>query len=96
MCYNDDVRTIKGFITGYGVQIAVVGVATGAFAGVVVTLYNMAASALEGVARGYYDFFRESPAFIPLLLAGLALGGVVIGGVVRALPTIRGSGIPQT
>lgn len=81
---------------GYGLQIVLVGALTGTFAGVVVTLYTVLAAMAEEFSRGYYGFFREQPAFIPLLFAALLLGAVVIGGTLRFLPVIRGSGIPQT
>ena len=81
---------------GNGLQIVLVGALTGAFAGVVVTLYAVLASMAEDFSRGYYDFFRTQPAFLPLLFLALLLGAVVVGGIVRFLPYIRGSGIPQT
>lgn len=80
----------------YGAQIVSVGALTGLFAGLVVTLYNVLASMAEEFSRGYYDFFREHPAFIPLLFAALFVGAIVIGGVLKFIPMIRGSGIPQT
>lgn len=81
---------------GTGLQIVLVGALTGVFAGVIVTLYNLLATLAEEFSRGYYGFFRENPGFIPLLFLALLLGSVVIGGVLRLLPVIRGSGIPQT
>ncbi len=81
---------------GDGLQIALVGALTGAFVGVIVTLYGVLASMAEDFSRGYYAWFRENPAFVSLLFAALFLGSVVVGGIVRALPYIRGSGIPQT
>ncbi len=80
----------------YGAQIVSVGALTGLFAGLVVTLYNVLASMAEEFSRGYYDFFREHPAFIPLLFTALFVGAIVIGGVLKFIPMIRGSGIPQT
>lgn len=80
----------------YGAQIVSVGALTGLFAGLVVTLYNVLASMAEEFSRGYYNFFREHPAFIPLLFAALFVGAIVIGGVLKFIPMIRGSGIPQT
>ena len=77
-------------------QIVLVGLITGVFAGVVVTLYNLLTAMAEAFSRGYYAFFREHPAFIPLLFLALFFGAVVIGGTLRFLPFIRGSGIPQT
>lgn len=80
----------------YGVQLVAVGSLTGLFAGLVVTLYQALTHMAEEFARGYYGFFRENPAFIPLLFLALFVGGVVVGGVVQVVPAIRGSGIPQT
>ena len=81
---------------GSGVQIVLVGALTGALVGVLVSLYAALAAAAEDFARGYYRFFLDHPAFVPLLFLALALGAIVVGGVVRFLPLIRGSGIPQT
>ncbi len=80
----------------YGIQIIAVGALTGLFAGVIVTLYNALAKMSEEFSRGYYGFFRENPAFIPLLFLALAAGAIVIGGILKFIPMIRGSGIPQT
>ncbi len=80
----------------YGVQLVAVGALTGFFAGLVVTLYNVLAHMAEEFSAGYYGFFREHPAFIPLLFLALAVGAIVVGGVLRFIPMIRGSGIPQT
>ena len=80
----------------FGLQIVFTGGLTGLFAGIVITFYNILCEMAEDFSRGYYDFFRREPAFIPLLFAALFLGAVVIGGTLRALPFIRGSGIPQT
>ncbi len=70
-------------------------VLTGLFAGVLVTFYNILMSIGEHTAEEYYGLLLQNPAFIPLLFAGLAAGAVVIGTLVRFVPTIRGSGIPQ-
>ncbi len=80
----------------YGFQLVAVGALTGLFAGLVVTLYNVLTSYAEDFSRGYYEFFRDYPAFIPLLFLALFCGAIVIGGVLRFIPMIRGSGIPQT
>lgn len=68
---------------------------TGVFAGVVVTFYNILMSLGEGVSEELYSVLLENPAFIPLLFVGLAAGAIVIGSLVRLVPMIRGSGIPQ-
>ncbi len=79
----------------YGVQLVAVGGLTGFFAGVVVTLYNQFASMAEEFARGYYGFFRDNPAFIPMLFLALFVGAIITGGLMRFFPMVRGSGIPQ-
>lgn len=92
---RDTMKAI-GNKAGYGVQIVAVGALTGAFAGVVVTLYNVLVVMCEEFSVEYYNVFRTHPAFIPLLFVALFLGGIVIGGVLKFLPMIRGSGFPQT
>lgn len=79
-----------------GFQIVAVGMLTGAFAGVVVTLYNVLVVMCEEFSVEYYGVFRSHPWFIPLLFLALFLGSIVIGGVVKFLPMIKGSGFPQT
>lgn len=79
----------------YAVEIVGVGALTGLFAGLAVTLFNALAVLLEEFSRGYYGFFRDNPAFIPLLFLALFAGGIVMGGVLRVMPLLRGSGFPQ-
>lgn len=93
---GNNIRKIGNKAYHYGIQLVAVGALTGFFSGLVVTLYTLLASMAEEFSRGYYGFFRDHPAFIPLLFLALFVGAVVIGGVVRFLPMIRGSGIPQT
>lgn len=87
-------RFLKKF-TGGALQIIAVGVLTGILAGLVVTLYTLLAHMAEEFAEGYYGFFRDQPAFIPLLFLALFAGAIVVGGTLKFLPMIRGSGIPQ-
>ncbi|MDE7329869.1 MAG: chloride channel protein [Clostridia bacterium] len=70
-------------------------VLTGLFAGVVITFYNVLMNIGENTSEELYTLLLENPAFIPLLFVGLAAGAVVIGTLVRFVPMIRGSGIPQ-
>lgn len=76
-------------------NLVVLSVLTGIFAGITVTFYNLLMSVAEKTATGYYSLLISHPAFIPLLFLGLAIGSVLIGTVVRFVPMIRGSGIPQ-
>lgn len=68
---------------------------TGVFAGTIVTLYNICADLGEDYSVILYSMVFGHPAYIPLLIAGLAAGGIVIGVIVKFVPMIRGSGLPQ-
>lgn len=76
-------------------NLVLISIVTGLFAGVIVTFYNILASIGEDVSVELYSLVRDNPAFVPLLFVGLAAGAVVIGTFVRLVPMIRGSGIPQ-
>lgn len=78
-----------------GVNLVLLSLLTGLFAGVVVTFYNILAHIGEEKSAELYSLVRDNPAFIPLLFLGLAAGALVIGTMVRFVPMIRGSGIPQ-
>lgn len=78
-----------------GVNLVLLSLLTGLFAGVVVTFYNILAHIGEDTSEKLYSLVRDNPAFVPLLFAGLAAGALVIGTFVRFVPMIRGSGIPQ-
>lgn len=77
------------------INVFILSVLTGLFAGVVVTFYNVFAELGEKCSAELYARVFASPAFVPLLLLGLAAGGILIGTLVRFVPMIRGSGIPQ-
>ena len=79
-----------------GFEIIAVGALTGAFAGLTVTCYSALVLLCEEFSVGYYGFFRTHPYFIPLLFLALCVGAVVVGGIVKFVPMIRGSGFPQT
>lgn len=79
----------------YGVNLVVLGILTGLFAGAVVTLYNIVTGIGEELSVELYSLIVQNPAFIPLLFAGLAAGAIVIGTATRLIPMIRGSGVPQ-
>ncbi len=76
-------------------QIVGVGAITGLFVGIVVTLFNIVFEDTEEFSAEYYLFFRDNPAFLPLLFLALFLGGIVIGGVLKVLPVLRGTGFSQ-
>ena len=78
-----------------GINLVLISLLTGIFAGVVVTFYNILMSLGEENSTKLYVLIRENPAFVPLLFIGLAAGSIVIGTVAKFVPMVRGSGIPQ-
>lgn len=79
----------------YGINVVLLSVVTGIFAGIIITFYTISTSLGEQYSRDLYTMVVENPAFIPLLVVGVAAGGIVIGTLVKFVPMIRGSGIPQ-
>lgn len=81
--------------TDSALNVVLLSVITGLFVGVVVTFYNILTHLGERGAEKLYTLVFKNPAFIPLLFLGLAAGAIIIGTLVRFVPMIRGSGIPQ-
>ena len=88
--------SLTGSVYKNAVQLILVGSVTGIFAGIVVSLYNICATFVLGGSKTIYDFVRQTPALIPLLVVGLLLGAFIISVAIRLVPMIKGSGIPQT
>jgi H+/Cl- antiporter ClcA len=78
-----------------GLNLVLISIITGLFAGVIVTFYNILAKIGENTAEELYSLVRDNPVFVPLLFVGLIAGAFVIGTLVKFVPMIRGSGIPQ-
>ena len=87
-------KYLKSFLDN-GINLVLISMLTGLFAGVVVTFYNVLANIGESSAEKLYSLIKDNPGFVPLLVLGLAAGAIVIGTLVRFVPMIRGSGIPQ-
>ncbi|MBE7088830.1 MAG: hypothetical protein E7370_04880 [Clostridiales bacterium] len=91
---NKTKKLIKSFFNN-GIDLFVLSILTGIFAGAVVTIYNILVHIGEHTSLEYYAYLRANPWFIPLLFIVLAAGALVIGTLVKFVPMIRGSGIPQ-
>lgn len=76
-------------------NLLIFSILTGIFTGVILTFYNILISYGEDFSTWMYSAFRENPALIPLLFLWLAAGAIIIGTLVKFVPMIRGSGIPQ-
>ena len=82
-------------LSEYGINLVVLSIFTGLFAGTVVTLYNILTAIAEEKSAQLYMLVAENPVFVPLLFIGLFAGALVIGTATRFIPMIRGSGVPQ-
>lgn len=82
-------------LSEYGINLVVLSIFTGLFAGTVVTLYNILTAIAEEKSAQLYTLVAENPVFVPLLFIGLFAGALVIGTATRFIPMIRGSGVPQ-
>lgn len=79
-----------------GIVLLGLGALTGVFAGLVVTIYNIAAKHGEHFAKNIYGMIRENPAWIPLLFVALVAAAFLVAVVIKIVPMVKGSGIPQT
>ncbi len=70
--------------------------AAGAAAGLTVALFNYAGTKLSYYSSEIYGLVRENPAFVPLLFLGLIALAVMMHFLLRAIPEVKGSGIPRT
>ena len=77
-------------------ELILVGGITGVAAGAVVTFFNILVHEGEHISRNAYAYVRENPAFIPLLIFVLLVGGFLLGVLVNVSSVVRGCGIPQT
>src|SRR5699024_12835734 len=64
----------------------------GILAGLTVAFFNRAANLLTGYSNQLYGWFKENPAYIPLLFVGLAALAGAMWLVHKFTPEVRGSG----
>ena len=88
-------RTKTSFYSNI-LQLILVGIVTGIFAGVITTAFALLVEKGEELSHGVYEFIRNNPAWIPLWLFTLTCGAFLIGVLVQISKIIRGCGIPQT
>lgn len=76
--------------------VIILSAAAGSAAGLAVGLFNYAGSRLSAYSSEIYGLVRDNPAFVPLLFLGLVALAVMMHFLLRAIPEVRGSGIPRT
>ncbi len=87
-------KSLKSFADN-GLNLIVLSILTGVTAGVVITFYNIFIHEGEHYSVLLYSACLNNPVFIPLLFILLFCGALLVGTLVKFVPMIRGSGIPQ-
>lgn len=96
MKIKEKVKKYFSALASDGLNLIVLSMLTGMLVGVPVTFYNILVGYGEETSRYLYSLIRQNPAFILLFFIVLAAGALVVGTLVKFVPMIRGSGIPQT
>ena len=77
------------------IELVAVGSVTGIVVGLIATFFNILVHEGEHISRNAYEYVRENPIFIPLLVLALFAGAFIIGVLVNMSSIIRGCGVPQ-
>lgn len=88
-------KKVGSVLNDNNLNLLILSILTGIFTGVILTFYNILISYSEDFSVNVYAAVRENPVFIPLLFLALAAGAILIGTLVKFVPMVRGSGIPQ-
>ena len=71
-------------------------IATGFISAILVTVFKLAAEGVSHASSGIYDFVRQHPAYLPLLVLGAAVIGFLASLILSASHSCRGGGIPSS
>lgn len=69
---------------------------TGALTGIIIFIFKIAIKYVQAFSTSIYAYVRENPIFLPLLLIGAMLVGLIAFILIKLFPIIRGSGIPNS
>ena len=69
---------------------------TGALTGAIIFLFKIAIKYVQMFSSFIYTSARENPVFLPLIVGGAAVIGVISFILIKCFPIIRGSGIPNS
>ena len=94
MAITRDKKWLKELLNNE-LQLVALALITGVFSGAVVTVYNVFAFYGEKYSVAWYEVLLSHPAFIPLLFVALFTGAILTGTLIKFVPLVRGSGIPQ-
>ncbi|MBE6542589.1 MAG: hypothetical protein E7672_09140 [Ruminococcaceae bacterium] len=68
----------------------------GIFIGIVIFLFKLVSAWVISVSADIYSFVRAEPKFLPLLMIGAAIIGLISAIVLKLIPDCRGGGIPTS
>lgn len=83
-------ETVKTKLIPYILFPALIGI----FTGVVIFLFKILSAAVMKLSGKIYSFVRENPAYLPLLILGMALVGLCAALILKHAKECRGGGIP--
>ena len=83
-------KPIKAKISPYIILPMIIGIMTG----VLIFLFKLASTTVMHWSEHIYEFVRENPAYLPLLILGAAAIGSVAALVLKRAKECRGGGIP--
>ena len=81
---------VKTKLIPYILFPALIGILTG----IVIFLFKVTAAAVMKLSANVYSFVRENPAYLPLLILGMALVGLCAALILKYAKECRGGGIP--
>lgn len=81
---------VKTKLIPYILFPALIGILTG----IVIFLFKVTAAAVMKLSANVYSFVRENPAYLPLLILGIALVGLCAALILKYAKECRGGGIP--
>lgn len=67
---------------------------TGVFTGALIFSFNLISTAVISYSASIYQFVRANPIYIPLLLLGVAILGLLAGLMLKLVPSARGGSLP--
>lgn len=87
---NNRVNYIRKILSPCVVLSAIAGTATG----VLISLFKFCSSLVISYSEDIYSFVRENVRYLPLLLIGAALIGIISALILKFAPNCKGGGIP--
>ena len=94
--HTDSSKTHLSYFRNVLIPIALYSTIVGIVVGIIVGLYNKVASLVSHWSVEIYTLVRDNPAYVPLLLFGVAIIAVLAYALLKFTPECKGSGVPRT